>query len=150
MARQRIVYKWFYLYAFVEPASGEVYWLLLPTVSAAAFSIALKHFARDVQAGPDKHIIIVMDRAGFHTAKDVEIPEGIHFLFLPPYSPQLQPAEQLWPMVNDHVVNQCFDTLDDLEDVVEYRCELLSARTDLVKGRCLFGWWRNALKEAGL
>ena len=150
VARQRKVFKWFYLYAFVEPASGEVYWLLLPTVSTVAFGIALEHFARDMKAGPNNRFIIVMDRAGFHVGKDLIIPEGIHFLFLPSYSPQLQPAEQLWPMVNDHVHNQCFDRLEDLEDVVEYRCELLSARRSQVQGRCLFGWWSTALIQAGL
>jgi hypothetical protein len=44
-------YEWTYLYAFAHPNSGEVHWLILPTVSAEAFSVALENFAREVGAG---------------------------------------------------------------------------------------------------
>ena len=61
-------YEWSYLYAFAHPKkSGEVHWLILPTVSAEVFSIALENFAREVGAGKRKRIILVVDRAGWHT-----------------------------------------------------------------------------------
>lgn len=52
-------YEWLYLYGFVHPESGESQWLLLPSVSVEAFSIALAHFAQAVGAGPDRHVILV-------------------------------------------------------------------------------------------
>jgi hypothetical protein len=77
-------YEWTYLYAFAHPKSGEVHWLVLPTVSAEVFSLALEHFAREVGAGKTKRILLVVDQAGWHTAKNkLEVPEGIHLEFLP-------------------------------------------------------------------
>ena len=78
-------YEWTYLYAFTRPNSGKVHWLILPTVSAQAFSIALENFAREVGAGKKKRILLVVDKAAWHTAKkDLEVPEGIHLEYLPP------------------------------------------------------------------
>jgi hypothetical protein len=82
-----------YLYAFVHPKSGEVHWLILPTVNAEVFSVALEHFAREVGASTKKRIILVLDRAGWHTTKKkLKAPEGIDLEFLPSHSPELQPA----------------------------------------------------------
>jgi transposase len=65
--------------------------LILPTVGAQVFSVALENFAREVGAGKSKRIILVVDRAGWHTAKNkLEVPEGIHLEFLPSHSPELQ------------------------------------------------------------
>ena len=63
-------YEWTYLYAFARPKSGEVHWLILPTVNAEVFSLALEHFAREVGAGKRKRILLVVDRAGWHTRKE--------------------------------------------------------------------------------
>ena len=60
-------YEWSYLYAFVHPATGEVHWLILPTVNARVFSLALEHFAREVGAGTTRRILLVLDQAGWHT-----------------------------------------------------------------------------------
>jgi len=80
VARFKRGYKWTYLYAFVRPESGEVYWLILPTVNVELFSMALNEFAKEVGAGEHKRVLLVVDRAGWHTGKEVEIPEGIQLL----------------------------------------------------------------------
>ena len=54
------------------------------------FTIALAQFAQAVGAGPAKRILLVLDQAGWHTSKELVVPEGIHLLFFPPYSPELQ------------------------------------------------------------
>jgi hypothetical protein len=70
-------YEWTYLYAFARPEDGQVHWLILPTVNAEVFSVALEHFAREVGAGTRKRILLVLDNAGWHTAKrKLRIPEG--------------------------------------------------------------------------
>jgi hypothetical protein len=69
-------YEWTYLYAFAHPKSGEVHWLILPTVNARVFSLALEHFAREIGAGTRRRILLVLDQAGWHTAKEVEVPES--------------------------------------------------------------------------
>jgi hypothetical protein len=58
VARFKRGYKWTYLYGFVQPESGGVYWLILPTVNVELFSIALREFAREVRAGKDKRVLL--------------------------------------------------------------------------------------------
>jgi transposase len=100
------IYEWTYLYAFARPKSGEVHWLILPTVSAEVFTLALENFAREVGAGKRKRILLVVDQAGWHTAKKkLKVQEGIHLEFLPSHSPELQPSERLWPLSNEGVAN---------------------------------------------
>src|SRR5207248_9048085 len=118
-------YEWLYVYGFVHPESGESQWLLLPSVNVEIFTIALKHFAQAVSAGPDRRIILVLDRAGWHSSQTLVIPEGVHLLFLPPYSPELQPCERLWPLSNEAISNRRFETLDDLQEVQAARCVTL-------------------------
>ena len=76
-------YQWLYVYAFVHPASGDTQWLLLPTMNANIFTLALKHFAQAVGANKHKQIVLVLDRAGWHTSKALIVPEGLYLLFLP-------------------------------------------------------------------
>ncbi|HET8852010.1 MAG TPA: IS630 family transposase [Ktedonobacteraceae bacterium] len=83
-------YQWMYVYGFVHPPSGDTSWLLMPSVNVDTFSIALAAFAREVGAGPEKPIVLVLDGAGWHRSDQVRVPPGIHLLFLPPYSPELQ------------------------------------------------------------
>jgi transposase len=75
-------------------------------VNAAVFSVALEHFAREVGAGSRKRILLVLDNAGWHTAKrKLRVPEGIHLEFLPSHCPELQPAERLWALSDEAVAN---------------------------------------------
>jgi hypothetical protein len=101
-------YEWTYLYSFVRPSTGEVHWLILPTVNAEVFSLALAHFAEEVGCTKKRHLLLVLDQAGWHTGKEVEVPEGIHLEFLPSASPELQPAERLWPLSNEGVANRFY------------------------------------------
>lgn len=142
-------YQWTYLYAFVRPATGEVQWLILPTVSVAVFSIALEHFARAVGAGPKRRVILVLDGAGWHTGKELHIPDGIELLQLPPYSPELQPAERLWPLVNEAFANRSIETLDELERLLVDRCRSLTAQPEHLRGVTHFHWWTNDADQTG-
>ena len=134
-------YEWLYVYAFVHPSSGDTHWLLLPTVNSQAMSLALADFAKAVGAGADKHILLVVDRAGWHTSKEVVIPAGIEFVRLPSHSPELQPAERLWPLTNEAVANRSFASLDDLDKVLGHRCVTLASRPDLIRSYTQYHWW---------
>jgi transposase len=69
------------------------------------------------------------------------VPEGIHLLFLPPYSPELQPCERLWPLTNESVVNRSFRTLDDLEIAQVERCDALQNQAERIRSLTHFHWW---------
>jgi hypothetical protein len=80
---------------FVYPASGRTVFHLATSVSIPVVEVELAEFARQVGAGPDKQIVLVLDRAGRHTSVKLRVPEHVHRLFLAPYSPGLQPTEHL-------------------------------------------------------
>jgi transposase len=137
-------YKWTYLYGFVQPESGEVYWLILPTVNVQVFSMALSEFAREVGAGDKKHVLLVVDRAGWHTGGEVEIPEGIHLELLPSGSPELQPAERLWPLTNEAVANRLFEEIEEVEEALVERCVELLDQTEVIRSLANYHWWPQA------
>ena len=142
-AHQR--YEWTYLYAFARPKTGEVHWLILPTVNAQVFSLALESFAREVGAGKKKRILLVLDRAGWHTAKKkLRVPEGIHLEFLPSHSPELQPAERLWPLSDEGVANRYFEEIEELEEALVERCVALRERPGVIGSYIRYHWWPAA------
>jgi len=134
-------YEWLYIYGFLCPQSGKTHWLLLPTVNVEAFSIALKHFAEAVGAEKRKQVVLVVDRAGWHTSQELAVPAGIHLVFLPPYSPELQPAERLWPLTNEAIAHRHFSSLDELREVQAQRCVNLQGDPLPIRAATCFGWW---------
>jgi len=134
-------FQWLWLYGFVEPGTGETYWWLLPFVNIELFSRVLKDFACHFQIGSKKRVLLVIDQAGWHLSKEVKIPEGIHLHNLPSHSPQLQPAERLWPLTNEPIANRSFKSLDELENVIYERCKKLLDQKELIKGLTQFHWW---------
>jgi transposase len=124
-----------------RPKTGQSWWCVLPTVSVAAMNIALATFARDEGIGADSRAVLVVDQAGWHTGRDLVLPEGIDVVFLPPASPELQPAERLWVLVDEPVANRAFATLEHLEAVLVDRCRTLEADRDRIKAHTRFHWW---------
>ncbi len=140
-ARVKRGYEWTYLYGFVHPESGQVYWLILPTVNTELFSMALHEFAREMGAGEDKRILLVLDRAGWHTGGEVEVPEGISLEFLPSGSPELQPAERLWPLTNEALANRLFEQISEMEDALVERCVELLDQAETIRNLTNYHWW---------
>lgn len=143
-ARIKRGYEWTYLYGFVRPTTGEVYWLILPTVNKELFSMALQEFAREVEVGEHKHVLLVLDQAGWHTSKEVEIPKGIHLEFLPTGSPELQPAERLWPLSNETIANQLFEQIEEIEQALVGRCVELLDQPEIIRDLTNYHWWPQA------
>jgi DDE superfamily endonuclease len=75
-----------------------------------------------------RRILLVLDQAGWHTGKEVEVPEGISLEFLPSASPELQPSERVWPLSNEGVANRFFEEIEELEEALGERCVALSVR----------------------
>jgi transposase len=106
-------YEWCYLYAAVEPASGASAALIAPNVNTGTMNAFLKIL--DAERKPDEHFVLIMDRAGWHVSGKLDLPEGITALLLPPYSPELNPAENLWHFMRSHYLsNRTYDDYDDL------------------------------------
>jgi DDE superfamily endonuclease len=138
-------YQWCSRYAFVQPGSGRTWWVLLPTVSIAAFMMALAEFAQALGAGRGKQILLVLDSAGWHVSPQVQGPAGLHLHVLPPSSPELQPAERLWPLTHEALANRHFHDLDDLQTAQAQRCLPLHARPEVIEAYTHFhGWPQSA------
>ena len=133
-------YNWLYGFGFVRPQTGVTYWLLMPSVSVEVMNLALAEFARNVNQDGKKQIILLLDRAGFHTGKGLEVLQGIELFYLPPYTPELQPAERLGSQLREVVVNKVWTTLSALEDVLVKRCRWFSENRKMVQAHVGFQW----------
>lgn len=134
-------YKWLYVFGFVRPSTGQSWWCLLPTVTAEAMALALAAFARAGRIDAKHRAVRVLDQAGWHIARDLAVPAGIDLVLLPAYSPELQPAERLWPLVDEPLANRAFADLDALEAALVERCRTLEADPARLQAHTHFRWW---------
>ena len=134
-------YQWLYVYGFVRPRTGQSWWCLLPRVSLEAMALALAAFARDERIDATHRAVLVIDQAGWHVSKELHLPEGIDLVFLPPYSPELQPAERLWPLLDAPIANRALGTMAALEAILVQRCRTLEADRPRLKAHTHYHWW---------
>ena len=109
------VFENYYLYGAVEPSSGAAFFLEMPFLDSQCYQIYLNEFSRWAS---DSFNIMVLDNGSFHKAKGLIIPENVALLFLPPYSPELNPIERLWEYIKDQIAGKLFQNLDSLKDEV--------------------------------
>lgn len=90
---------------------------------------------------------MAMDKAGWHRSHDLKIPENITFLFLPPYSPELNPVENIWDYIREQkgFNNHTFNSLDEVTDNLEKALYELYDEKDTVRSICLFKWIYSAV-----
>jgi transposase len=108
-------YEWCYLFAAVNPLTGASSALVAPTVNTGLMNQHLAFIRRE--AGPDRHVVLVLDQAGWHVAKALKVPKNITLLHLPPYSPELNPVERIWAYLRSHYLsNRVYRDYDQLFD----------------------------------
>ena len=134
-------FDWLYVTAFVSPATGETFWYVSNGVSKEFFEALLETFAREAEAGLSRIILLVLDNAGWHGPANLKIPDGVRLIYLPPYSPELQPAETLWALVDEPIVNQHIATITDLDEKIAAQCIALSEQREQIQSRTGFHWW---------
>jgi transposase len=134
-------YKWVYLYGFVKPNTGETSFCILPTVNNRMMTMALEEFQKDVD--PEQKIlhIVIIDGAGFHSRNGVKFPDNIIPFRLPAYSPELQPAEKVWPIIKEALSNETFRTIDALEQTLITRCQYVQEHPQEVQAVTQYHWW---------
>jgi len=111
-------YEWDYLYGALEVVDGKAEFLHLPTVNLDCNKLFLEHLKN---SDPEAQHIVIADQAGFHLKPgDKRLPEGIHILSLPPYSPELNPCEQLSDVIKDTegFANGLFKSIKALRDAL--------------------------------
>ena len=143
-------YQWLYVYAFIRPTTGQSWWALLPSVTTEAMSAALTAFAADERIDAAHRAVLVLDGAGWHTSGTLTVPDGIDLVFLPPASPELQPVERVWSLVDEPVANHTFADLDALEAVLISRCQTLTADRRRIKAHTRYHWWAKERRRRSI
>lgn len=103
-----------YVYGAVSPLQGQLDWSLSPKMNTEQ----MKGFLLQVsQSHPDEFIVMVVDGASSHKAKELSVPENIRLLSLPGYSPELNPEEHIWDELREKAFPNA--VLDDMDLVVQ-------------------------------
>jgi transposase len=112
--------------------------LIMPWVNTAAMNIFLEEISIR-QA--DKFTLLFVDKAGWHTAKDLIIPANIRLAYLLAYSPELNPTEHIWDELREkYFHNAAFDGIGAVEDRLEIGLRNLEADVKSVQSMTGFGW----------
>ncbi len=88
-----------YVYGGVSPIEGELDWMICPKMNTERMGDYLSQVAL---AHPREFIVMVIDGASSHVAKDLAVPENIRLLRLPAYAPELNPQEHVWDEVREN------------------------------------------------
>lgn len=92
--------EWLYVMMAVCAATGTASALIVPELNTAVVNLFLEPFSRELPAGV--HAVLIWDGAGFHTGRDLVVPGNVSLIRLPPYSPELNPVENLWHYLRSH------------------------------------------------
>ncbi len=110
-----------YAYGAVEPLRGESCFLILPYCNSVCMNVFLKHLSNQY---PEDRIILCCDGAAWHKSASLDVPENIRLFFIPPYTPEMNPIEQIWKELRKMGFrNEIFATL---EKVVDRLCDVIN------------------------
>jgi hypothetical protein len=87
-------------------------------------------------------IILCTDQAGWHVCKNLIVPNNIVFMYLPPYSPQLNPVEHIWDYIREQkgFNNRVFNSMEELTDCLSDALHQIGYEKDIMKSLCNFKW----------
>lgn len=109
LVRLPLVREFIYKYAMVSPQDGALDFMTAEIMNTES----MNRFLDQVREGhPGEFIVMILDGAASHKSKDLTVPEDMSLVLLPPYSPELNPAERLWNVLRqDYFANRVFDSL---------------------------------------
>ena len=130
------------MYAAVEPTTGTGVFLLLPSVDGPCLELFLRHLRHELGKGP---IGIVLDSSGSHHSDQVSWPHDMHPFYLPAYSPELNPAEQIFRHLRKALSNAIFTTLDDLQNALINELQQFWEHPSVLLHLTGYPWWVEAV-----
>jgi transposase len=134
----RLLRKFSYAFAAVSPHDGVMDSLILPWVNASTMSMFL---ATVSQRHPDEYIVMVMDQAGCHIAHELEVPKNMRLVLLPPYSPEINPAEHIWDALRENCIgNTVFASLDAADKALSKGLRSLESDPERMQSLTGFEW----------
>lgn len=137
----QIVREYEYAFAAVSPHDGTLDTLVLPWANTEAMGIFLAEVS---QRHPNEFIVMVLDGAGWHRAKRLQIPNNMKLVSLPAWSPQLNPVEHVWDEVREKwLANRVFDSLEALEGQLVTALTILEMDAQRISSLTGFDWIRS-------
>lgn len=134
-----------YLFSAVNPLSGESFHLMgidgMDSIAMHTFLTELK------KQHPDAHVFVVVDNAPCHRPKWVRDIEGLTVIFLPPYSPELNPTERYFEEMRRGTANRVFENLEEIETILETEVNRWSDDTNAMKKLLGYPWIHEQLLE---
>lgn len=115
-----------WLFGIFSPVNGEHFLLELPNCNSDNFQIFLDQFSA---LNPQEFKIVFLDNGAFHKAKKLVIPDNIALVFIPPYCPELNPAEKIWAFFKRHFANVLCKNLDEVSNFISNMVKELSYST---------------------
>lgn len=131
-------YEWLWLYAAVEPSTGTGVFLLLPMVEGACLELFLQHLHKELGEGS---VAVVLDNAPSHHSGEVHWPAEMSPLSLPPYSPELNPAEQIFRHLRKRLSNQIFSSLQELQEALIDELQQFWEHPSVLLHLTGYPWW---------
>jgi putative transposase len=101
-----------YVYGAVDPRDGEYFFMTAPKCNSDWMNAFFSELSKKY---PDDCIILIMDNARWHTSGILEVPSNIHCLFIPPYTPEMNPIERMWKEIRKSFANKLFGSLKLVE-----------------------------------
>jgi transposase len=124
-----------YVLAAVCAATGGVSALIMPELNTAVLNLFLEQFSRELPAGV--HAVLIWDGAGFHTGAELVVPSNVSLIQLPPYSPELNPVENLWHYLRAHYwSNRPYRDYQELEEEASRSLCAVCEDTETIKTVC--------------
>lgn len=117
-----------YLFGAFSPFTGDSCLLEMPHCNSNTFQVFLDHIAAQ---NPSEFKIVILDNGAFHHAKSLVIPQNISLIFLPPYSPELNPAEKMWRYFKDRVSMIAYHSIETLQAKISQLVKQLTLQTTI-------------------
>ena len=118
-AKRDTRYQWAYVFGAVCPGRAVAAGLVLPLANTDAMNAHLAEIARTV--APGAHAVLILDGAGWHGSAALDIPENLSLLTLPPYSPELNPVENVWAYLRANKL--AITVFNSYDEIVEACCQ---------------------------
>lgn len=137
MKQQQFEYG--YLFGAVCPATGQTEALVSPFVNKKAMTQHMRQISQATPVG--RHAVVIIDGAGWHTDDTASEFSNLTLIKLPPYSPELNPIEQVWSWMRQHCLsNRVFSGYDDIVDEVSKAWNQFISLPERVKKMCSREW----------
>ena len=127
----QLIREYIYLYGAVSPEDGTCVYLVMPSSNTASFQIFLDVLARRFRR---QDILLVLDGAPNHRSGDLVVPDNITLLYLPPYSPELNPKENLWDEIREKIFkNYALKSMDAVRAKLKEKVAYIDRSPKLVR-----------------